>query len=124
MKMQQNLALEGCLGKAGRDGATPEPGRRAARPSPADAARRLELGQLRRPKTASLVEGLTLVLLVCVAVPLRHLAGWPVVTAVMGPVHGLAFLFYVWTVCSMCGRSLRPRPGVAGRAGTSRACCS
>lgn len=47
---------------------------------------------------AALLEATTLVVLVCIAVPLKHLLG--VVTAVklMGPVHGLAFIFYIWTV--------------------------
>lgn len=47
-------------------------------------------------RAASLAEGITLVLLVLVAVPLKHLAGYPAATAFMGPIHGLAFLIYVW----------------------------
>jgi len=47
---------------------------------------------------ASLVEGSTLVILTCIAVPLKHLGGYPQVTEIMGPVHGLAFLFYAWMV--------------------------
>jgi len=56
----------------------------------------LEAAQLRRLEQASLIEATTLVLLVCVAVPLKHLAGLPIGVAVMGPVHGLAFLTYGW----------------------------
>jgi len=59
--------------------------------------RRLELGQLRRLEIVSLVEGSTLLLLLFVAVPLKHLAGLPVAVTVTGPIHGLAFLAYVWT---------------------------
>ena len=59
--------------------------------------RRLELEQLRRLRVASLVEATTLLLLLGAAVPLKHLAGWPTGVAVMGPVHGLAFLAYIWT---------------------------
>ena len=59
---------------------------------------RLERAQLRRLEAASLVEATTLLLLVGVAVPLRHLAGQPGAVTVMGPVHGLAFAAYVWTV--------------------------
>ncbi len=55
-----------------------------------------ERAQLRRMRTVSLLEGSTLLLLVLVAVPLKHLAGYPVATAVMGPIHGMAFLVYVW----------------------------
>ena len=35
-------------------------------------------------------------LLVGVAVPLKHLAGYPVATRLVGPVHGIAFVLYVW----------------------------
>ncbi len=59
---------------------------------------RLELLQLRRLEVASLIEATTLILLVGVAVPLRHLLGKPVAVTVMGPVHGLAFVAYIWTV--------------------------
>jgi integral membrane protein len=55
-----------------------------------------ELEQLRRLRLAALVEGVTLVLLVLVAVPAKHLFGVPALTKVMGPVHGLAFVGYVW----------------------------
>jgi integral membrane protein len=54
------------------------------------------LSQLRRMRTVSLIEGSTLLLLVLIAVPLKHVAGLPVATRIMGPVHGLAFLAYGW----------------------------
>ncbi|MBO9195924.1 DUF3817 domain-containing protein [Rhizobium sp. 16-449-1b] len=47
-------------------------------------------------RAVSLLEGGTLLLLVLVAVPLKHLAGYPLATRIMGPVHGLAFLLYFW----------------------------
>ena len=52
--------------------------------------------QLRRLRVAALVEGATLLALVCVAVPLKHLAHLPAAVSVMGPVHGATFLLYVW----------------------------
>ncbi len=55
----------------------------------------IELVQLRRLKIVSLVEGTTLLLLVFIAVPLKHLAGWKAMSSVMGPIHELAFLAYV-----------------------------
>lgn len=60
-------------------------------------AAELERSQLRRLHWASLGEGTTLILLVGIAVPLKHLAGQPVGVRVMGPVHGLMFLTYLWT---------------------------
>lgn len=55
-----------------------------------------EPAALRGLRIASLVEGLTLLALVAVAVPLKHLAGWPHGVTWMGPLHGLAFLAYAW----------------------------
>ncbi len=47
-------------------------------------------------RVMSLVEGMTLLVLVGIAVPLKHLAGFPVLVSIVGPVHGLVFLFYLW----------------------------
>ncbi len=55
-----------------------------------------ELSQLRKMRAVSLLEGTTLLLLLGVAVPLKHLAGIPVATSIMGPIHGIAFILYVW----------------------------
>lgn len=52
--------------------------------------------QLRRLEIASLVEGVTLVLLVCVAVPIKYFTGHVGAVHLMGPMHGLAFLAYGW----------------------------
>ena len=55
-----------------------------------------ELNQLRRMRLVSLLEGITLLILVFVAVPLRHIGGYRIATTIMGPIHGTAFLFYIW----------------------------
>ena len=55
-----------------------------------------ERNQLRRMRLVSLLEGLTLVALLLVAVPLKHIAGYPAATSIIGPIHGMAFLLYVW----------------------------
>lgn len=62
-----------------------------------EAGRREELAQLRRLEVASFVEATTLLLLLGVAVPLKHLAGYAIATRVMGPIHGIAFVAYAWT---------------------------
>lgn len=62
------------------------------------AIRQDELEQLLRLKLVSFVEATTLLLLLCVAVPLKHFAGIESAVQLMGPVHGVAFLFYLWTV--------------------------
>jgi integral membrane protein len=60
------------------------------------AQQRREREQIRRLGIASLLEASTLILLLFVAVPLKHLAGWSAAVAIVGPVHGLAFLAFLW----------------------------
>lgn len=60
---------------------------------PADA-----MGAWWRLRRFSWLEGMTLLLLVLVAVPLKRLAGLPAAVSVMGPIHGAAFIAYVVTV--------------------------
>jgi integral membrane protein len=55
-----------------------------------------ERNQLRRMRLVSLLEGTTLVALMFVAVPLKHIAGHPAATSIIGPIHGMAFLLYIW----------------------------
>ncbi|MBC7801679.1 MAG: DUF3817 domain-containing protein [Gemmatimonadaceae bacterium] len=47
-----------------------------------------------RLRLAGLIEGCTLLMLVCVAVPLKHIAGVPGPVSLLGPVHGLVFALY------------------------------
>ena len=43
-------------------------------------------------------EGLTLLLLIGLCVPLKYLAHWPLGVRLVGPVHGLVFLVYSWSL--------------------------
>jgi integral membrane protein len=63
------------------------------KPAPDDV---VEIIQLRQLEIASFAEATTLILLMLIAVPLKHFAGWNLGVKVMGPVHGLAFLAYIW----------------------------
>ena len=45
-------------------------------------------------------EGLTLVLLICLAVPLKYLVGNPMWVTVLGPIHGFAFTLFSVAVIS------------------------
>jgi integral membrane protein len=56
------------------------------------------LDQLRQLEIASLAEATTLAVLVFVAVPLKHLGGWDLGVRIVGPVHGFAFVAYLWNV--------------------------
>lgn len=57
----------------------------------------IELEQLKRLEVMSIIEATTLVLLVFIAVPLRHLGDWPYGSKLLGPIHGIALLIYTWT---------------------------
>jgi integral membrane protein len=54
--------------------------------------------QLRRMRLVSVIEGSTLIVLFFIAVPLKHIAGYKIATTIIGPIHGVAFLLYVWTL--------------------------
>lgn len=45
---------------------------------------------------AATFEALTLLALLCVAMPLKYMAGVPDVVSVMGPIHGCAFMIFLW----------------------------
>ena len=49
-------------------------------------------------KRAAIFEALTLLALFCVAMPLKHWAGVPSAVSIMGPIHGLAFMVFLWFV--------------------------
>ncbi|WP_312515360.1 DUF3817 domain-containing protein [Massilia sp.] len=68
-----------------------------------------ELAQLRQMRLASMLEGVTLVLLLGVAVPLKHFAHTPTAVTVLGPIHGLAFVFYFWTLLGTISGARWPR---------------
>ncbi len=53
------------------------------------------LVRLRRMRLAGWLEGLTLVILVFIAVPMKYAMGYPIATKIMGPTHGAAFLVYI-----------------------------
>ena len=57
----------------------------------------------------SLVEATTLVVLIGVAAPMKHLAHLDIAVSIMGPIHGLAFMVYLWTVVqTIVGGGWRP----------------
>jgi integral membrane protein len=57
-----------------------------------------DLALIRRLRLVSLVEASTLLVLLLVAVPLKHAFGYAWATKIMGPVHGAAFVAYAWSV--------------------------
>lgn len=55
---------------------------------------------LRQLRIAALIEGGTLIALVGIGMPLKHWAGLREATAILGPIHGIAFIAYLWMVLS------------------------
>lgn len=53
---------------------------------------------LRRLRLIGLAEGVTLVLLLFVAVPLKRIGGVALATKIMGPIHGALFLGYLYAL--------------------------
>lgn len=60
-------------------------------------------------RIAAIAEGTTLLLLVFVGVPLKHVLGYGEVTRFLGPLHGLAFLTYIWAVINELSSGDQPR---------------
>lgn len=58
---------------------------------------------------AALLEGSTLVLLVVIAVPLKYLLGEPGFVKALGPIHGMAFLVYIWVLMQSSSACAWPR---------------
>jgi integral membrane protein len=56
------------------------------------------MNPLRALRIVNLLEGLSLLALVLVAVPLKHLAHEPLAVRVVGPLHGLLFIWLLHTL--------------------------
>lgn len=56
---------------------------------------------LRLLRYAAWVEGSSLLTLLFIAVPLKHLFECPAAVQVVGPLHGMAFLIYCWLAISV-----------------------
>lgn len=69
-------------------------------------------------RAAALVEGSAFLLLLFVAVPLKHLAGIDLPVLILGPVHGIAFLAYAWLIARLTVEQAWP-PGRAIRLGVA-----
>lgn len=53
------------------------------------------LGMIRHLKLMTLLEGGSLILLVLIAVPLKHIGDMPQMVSIVGPIHGIFFLWMV-----------------------------
>lgn len=59
-----------------------------------------------RLRIIAFLEGISLLVLVLIAVPLKYAAGQPGLSTIMGPVHGALFLLFVFNTISV-GVTLR-----------------
>ncbi|WP_311767733.1 DUF3817 domain-containing protein [Burkholderia sp. Bp9142] len=59
------------------------------------------------------IEATTPFVLVVISVPLKHLGGMPTAVQWMGPVHGIAFVFYLWMVVTSAASGQWRRSEVA-----------
>ena len=64
---------------------------------------------MRLLRAVALVEGTAFLLLLFVAVPLKHLAGVEEPVQVLGPAHGVAFLAYAWLLSRLAVERDWPR---------------
>lgn len=56
------------------------------------------------------MEAISFLLLLFVAVPLKYLAHEPLAVRVIGPLHGLAFVAYIWLVIESAAAGAWRRP--------------
>jgi len=54
-----------------------------------------------RLRLISFLEGISLIILLFIAVPLKYWAGQPALVKLMGPIHGLLFTLFVFTTLSV-----------------------
>ncbi len=62
-------------------------------------------------RRAAIAEAVTLLTLVCVAMPIKYIAGYPAVVSVIGPVHGLMYIVFLWFVVRSWAEGLINGPG-------------
>lgn len=68
-----------------------------------------EIAALDRLRWASWGEASTLLALLLIGVPLRHLYGWHAATLTLGPIHGVAFLGFTATLLRASSGAHWPR---------------
>lgn len=54
------------------------------------------MSSLERLRRVGVLEGISFLVLVFVAVPLKHLAGNPLAVRIVGPIHGVLFLAFTY----------------------------
>lgn len=61
-------------------------------------------------KTVATMEGISFILLLFVAMPLKYMAGFPIATKIVGMIHGALFIWYIkaqWDAHKDCNFSTK-----------------
>lgn len=61
------------------------------------------MSSMRRLRTVSLLEGMSFLMLLCVAMPLKYVLGMPIAVKIAGWLHGVLFLALGWLLSSAYG---------------------
>ncbi len=56
------------------------------------------MSELRQLRVVAFLEGLSFVVLLFIAMPLKYWAGLPLAVRIVGGLHGLLFLAFLWTL--------------------------
>ncbi|WP_222933260.1 DUF3817 domain-containing protein [Pseudomonas prosekii] len=68
---------------------------------------------LHRLACASFIETSTLASLLFIAAPLKHMAGFPAAVSWIGPIHGMAFVVYLWLLSTWITNPIFTRREIA-----------
>jgi integral membrane protein len=74
-----------------------------------DEAREADVNGLRRLRLVGILEGISFLLLLFVAMPLKYRFGMPIAVRIAGSVHGGLFLFFVFTLSKVADEREWPR---------------
>lgn len=58
-------------------------------------------GEIRFLRWITLLEGLSLIILVCIAVPIKYFGNDPSLVKILGPIHGFLFIVFCYTAWSV-----------------------
>lgn len=74
--------------------------------APADAS--TPASAVQRLRQVGRIEGVSFLLLLGVAMPLKYLAGWPLAVKVVGWAHGVLFIAFLWALWGAWRRARLP----------------
>ena len=70
--------------------------------------RNVDMNQIRTFRMTALAEGVSFLILLCIAMPMKYFMGMPEVVRVVGSIHGVLFLLYVGLLATLHMRQRWP----------------